>query len=429
MIKALILVQLWSLVVAGGAWFLQRDGSGRVGARFPAPNVWLTLIALALLPGVLYLIPFSKFISIPTTDIFEIFPAQISEFSTDSARPFNPLLVYIGLGIFLMARTLWRWSRLQGLPLVPTAEPDIFSTSATLPPLTLSWPRRAVVMPQGVEAQAALIRHERAHLRHNDAELTLLLLLLRDMMVRNPGISFLVQQWRLAIELRADRVATKELSATERKDYAAFLLDFQRPGAQRGEVLPCPTARLNSVPHRNAKMRLVGIIDGEPGAQKHRWTVALICASIMAATLGLTNAIATPGANATDEGSIQIAYARKTTLQLPANCPGLESDLKARGFEYETKEVTVNGQRVPISIVSLGIVIVGHDVRKDGTLHNVRVLKSTNQCFDDEAEKAVVQWLAEPQDFETKNAAIKLQFIMSAQSHEQLDKKLKAYLR
>ena len=168
MIKALILVQLWSLVVAGGAWFLQRDGSGRVGARFPAPNVWLTLIALALLPGVLYLIPFSKFISIPTTDIFEIFPAQISEFSTDSARPFNPLLVYIGLGIFLMARTLWRWSRLQGLPLVPTAEPDIFSTSATLPPLTLSWPRRAVVMPQGVEAQAALIRHERAHLRHND---------------------------------------------------------------------------------------------------------------------------------------------------------------------------------------------------------------------------------------------------------------------
>lgn len=53
MIKVLILIQLWSLVVAGIAWVLQRDGNGRVGARFPAPTIWLTLIVLSFLPGVL----------------------------------------------------------------------------------------------------------------------------------------------------------------------------------------------------------------------------------------------------------------------------------------------------------------------------------------------------------------------------------------
>lgn len=229
MIKALIIIHLWSLVVAGGAWGLQRDGKGRVGAHFPAPNIWFLLIMLCLLPGALYLIPFSKFISIPTTEAFEIFSTQASDFASDQAKPLNFLAMYIGLGVFLMGRTLWRWARLQGLPLAPTAESDTFITTAELPPLTLSWPRRAVVVPKGFEARAALIRHERAHLRHNDAEFTLLLLLIQDMMLRNPAMSYLVRQWRLAIELRADHEATKTLTAPQRKDYAALLLNIQRP--------------------------------------------------------------------------------------------------------------------------------------------------------------------------------------------------------
>lgn len=430
MINALIITHLWSLVVAGGAWVLQRDGNERVGARFPAPNVWLILIMLSLLPGALYFIPFGKFISIPTTEVFEILPAQISDLSTESARPFNVLLVYIGLGIALMGRTLWRWSRLQSLPLVPTAEPDVFSTPRALPPLALSWPRRAVVIPQGIEAEATLIRHERAHLRHHDAEFTLLLLLLQDVMLRNPGISFLVRQWRLSIELRADRAATKALSPSQRKDYAALLLNIQRPSTERGGALPCPTARLNSTPHRNAKMRLVGIMEDDPGAQKPRWRAAVLLTAIAASGIGFVSAAATASdARLNPEDYVLVDYITKAPLQLPVNCPGLENDLKNRGIAFEEIEVPLNGQLVSRHTINLGTVVLSHDVRRDGSVHNARVLSSTHPCFEPEAKAAIVQRMTAPQEFEIKGAAVKLNFIMLAETPEELNEQLKNYLR
>jgi len=109
MIKALILVHLWSLVVASGAWVLQRDGAGRIGASFPSPIVWLTLIVLSLLPGVLYLIPFDKAISFPALEILELIPIQANPSSTEGPAPINYLMIYMGLSIMLMSRTLWRW--------------------------------------------------------------------------------------------------------------------------------------------------------------------------------------------------------------------------------------------------------------------------------------------------------------------------------
>ena len=429
MIKALIIIHLWSLVVAGGAWALQRDGNGRIGVHFPEPYIWLALIMLCLLPGALYLIPFSKFISIPTIEAFEIFSLQAGDVPTDETRPLNFLALYIGVGGLLMGRTLWRWLRLQRLPLKPTAESDIFTTTAELPPLTLSWPRRAVVIRHGFEARAALLRHERAHLRHNDAELTLLLLLLQDLMLRNPGMSFLVRQWRLSIELRADRAATEKLTAPERKDYAALLLNIQRPTTRRGEALPCPTARLNSRPHRNAKMRLIAIMEDAPGAKKRRWGAALLVTPIGACALGLTSAMATAGPSVIDMKSSPIAYVDGTPLQLPASCPGLENDLKARGLTFEEKELTVNGQLVSQHIVRLGTVVLNHDVRRDGSIHNARILDSTHPCFEAEAKAAIAQWMAAPQEFEIKDAAVKLHFIMSADTPEKLNDKLKDYLR
>lgn len=318
MIEALVLVQLWSLVVAGIAWVLQRDGDGRVGAHFPAPNIWLVLIVLSLLPGALYLMPLSAAISLPKIEAIEILAIQISDNSTASAWSPNFLLVYMGLGGLLISRTLWRWSRLQGLPLAPTAEPDIFTTTAALPPLTLSWPRRAVVVPQGLETQSTLIRHERAHLRHHDAELTLLLLLLQDMTLRNPGMGYLVQQWRLAIELRADRAATRKLTAPERKDYATLLLNIQRPNGGGADTLPCPAARLKSAHHRNTKIRLVGIIENDPNTRERSWGAALLLTTIGASGLGLLSA----AASANDAGPIAddyvlVDYVTQTPLQMP----------------------------------------------------------------------------------------------------------------
>ncbi len=434
MIKALILVQLWSLVVASGAWVLQRDGSGRLGAHFPAPNTWLILIMLSLLPGMLYLIPFSSVISIPKIEAFEAFPIQVGDGAAASSRLPNLLTVYMGLGIFLMGRTLWRWSRLQGLPLAPTAEPDIFSTPAALPPLTLSWPRRAVVVPLGSENQAALIRHERAHLRYNDAELTLLLLLLQDVMLRNPGMSYLVRQWRLSIELRADRAATKMLTTPERKDYAALLLNIQRPTGSGRETLPCPTARITSTSHRNAKMRLIGIMEDAPGAKKHRWSAAVLSAFFAASGVGLLSAGATAndveaGAESGQVDYVQVDYVKRTFLQLPATCPGLIGDIKRRDVKVEDKELIVNGQLVSQHTMNLGTVVLSHDVRKDGSIHNSRVLASTHPCFEANATAAITKWIAGPKESETKNAVVKMHFVISGATFDELNDQLKNYLQ
>lgn len=429
MIEAIILIHLWSLVVAGGAWVLQRDGDGRVGASFPASNIWLILIGLSILPGALYLAPFGTAISMPKIEAFELLAIQVSDSSAEGPGFLNYLMIYLGLSLLLMSRTLWRWSRLQGLPLVPTAEPDIFTTTAALPPLTLSWPRRAVVIPLGLEAQPALMRHERAHLRHNDAELTLLLLFLQDVMLRNPGMSYLVQQWRLSIELRADHAATKMLTTSGRKDYAALLLNIQRPTRGGGGTLPCPTARLNSTRHRNSKLRLVGIMENEPSARKRRWSAALLLTFTGASVIGLLSAAASENVAVINAESGQVDYVKKTALQMPANCPGLIGDLKRRGIKFEEKEMTVNGRLVSQYTINLGTVVLSHDVRRDGSVYNPDILGSTHPCFEAEAKAAIVQWKADPQGSEIKNVAVKLHFVMSGATNEELNQQLKNFLQ
>lgn len=429
MIKALILVHLWSFVVAGGAWVLQRDGDGRVGASFPASNIWLILIILSFLPGVLYLMPFGAAISLPDIKILDLIPALVSESSAEGPGLLNYLTVYMGLSLLLIIRTLWRWSRLQSLPLAPTDEPNIFTTTAELPPLTLSWPRRAVVIPLGLETEAALVRHERAHLRHNDAELTLLLLLLQDMMLRNPGMIYLVRQWRLAIELRADHAATKMLTTSERKDYAALLLNIQRPSGG-GDALPCPTAWLGSTHHRNIKMRLGGILNNETNSRKCRWGAAVLLATIAASGIGLLTAAASQndtGKNAgfNPDDYILVNYIKQTPLQLPASCPGLIEDLKSRDFKFGEKEMTVNGRLVSQKTMNIGTVVLSHDVRRDGSVNNPRILSSTHPCFDANAKAALIQWMAEPQRSEIKNVAVKIHFGLLGATNEELNQKLK----
>lgn len=434
MIKALILAQLWSVVVAGGAWLLQRDGGGRVGTSFPTSNIWLILIVLSILPGVLYLVPFGAAISLPKIEAFELFPIQVSDSSAEGSGFLNYFTVYMGLSLLLMTRTLWRWSRLQGLPLVPTAEPDIFTTTAELPPLTLSWPRRAIVIPLGFEAQAALIRHERAHIHHNDAELTLLLLLLQDMMLRGPGVSYLVRQWRLSIELRADHAATKMLTRSERKDYAALLVNILRPTGEGGGTLPCPTAQLSSTRHRNVKMRLGEILKNEPKVRQRRWGVALLLTSIGASGVGLLSAaasknVAVINAESNQVDYVHVDYVKQTSLQMPANCPGLIGDLKSRGVKFEKKEITVNGRLVSQQTMNLGTVILSHDVRKDGSIYNPDILNSTHPCFEAEAKDAIVQWKADPQGSEIKNVAVKLHFVISGATNEELKLQLNDLLQ
>ncbi len=72
MIEALGLVHLWSLIVAVGAWYLQRDGDQGTGSRFPGPSAWAMLIWVSLLPGLIYPIPFSDYVILPQIPGLEV---------------------------------------------------------------------------------------------------------------------------------------------------------------------------------------------------------------------------------------------------------------------------------------------------------------------------------------------------------------------
>ena len=421
MIEALILIHLWSLVVAASARVSQRDRGKGAGGRFPTPRVWFLLIVLSVLPGVLYFMPFGEVLRIPDIEILDFIPTHVSERSAGDPGFFNPVLIYGGVGFLLMIRTLRSWSRLQRLPLVPTTESDVFTTTADVPPLTLSWPRRAVVLPSGFQTGSALVEHERAHLHHHDAELTLALLLLQDLILHNPGIRYLVEQWRLSIELRADRAATETLTASERKDYAALLLNLQRPRRNGVQTLPCPSAHHGSRHHRALKMRLGLIIGAEPGSGKQGWA-ALAVTFMGACAVGITASANTGIDKAMEVGPVILEYVRKTPLQMPANCVGLKTDdLKA-----VERPVTVDGRRLQRYVMKVGVVTLYHDVRTDGSVHNPRIAASTHPCFEAEAEAAVVQWIAESQGAAVKDAAAKLPFVISGATPDELRLQLDA---
>jgi len=425
MIEALVLVHVWGLIVAGIAWILQRDRGRRIGARFPSSNVWLILISLCLLPSIFYIMPFGTTISIPDIEALEFIPSQTIENSDTGLIAFNYFYIYLLVGLLLVARTLWQWFLLQRLPLTQTPEQDVFTTTSKVPPLTLSWPRSAIVIPHKMQGEAAVIQHERAHLAHRDAEVTLCLLLLQDLMLRSPGVSYLVRQWRLAIELRADQLATASLTKPERKDYAALLLNGLRSSEENDETLPCPTAKLNSSRGREIKIRLAGIVDERPDAPIRGWKTTLATTTVGASLLGLVGASAYGNARTLETYDERIEYFTLNSSNLPASCPGLaQEDLLA-----ELKETTIDGQLVSRHVMSLGVVIIRHEVLGKEQSKKLQVAYSTNSCFEAEAEAVVAQWANEPQVSEIRNAAVKVHFAISGDTREELDAQLASFLQ
>jgi len=429
MIKALILTHLWSLFIASGAWALQRDGKQRLGTYFPTPKTWLGLIGLCFLPGIISLLPVTMPMRLPAIEIFEVAAPPSGVEPSEKAWSINYLALYFVLGFLLASRTLFRWARLQCISVNPTGEPDVFTTSSNLPPMTRSWPRRAVIIPEGLHNQAALIRHERAHLRHHDAEITLCLLIVRDLLLRNIGLSYLVRQWRLAIEVRADHAATEMLSISERKDYAALLLNGLRSGGDHagGRTLPCPTAHLTSTRLRSVKMRLTEIMDNKSKPRKRRWVGAMLVAAIGAGTLGILSTLAIA-----DETKMNVAiphseitYVVRVPPKMPESCPGLDTnDIKIVG-----KNMWVDDGPKLQHVMTVGKVILRYDARADGGLENIRVVKSNHPCFESNAKAAVKQWIAKPQDKAVKNIEVMINFMVTGETHEELEPTLNRLLK
>ena len=176
-------------------------------------------------------------------------------------------------------------------------------------------------------------------------------------------------------------------------------------------------------------MRLTKIMENKPMARKHRWSVVLLLTTLGASMIGLMST-ATSSKNAVINAKFdRVDYVNRVPLQMPANCPGLLRDLKRDGIKFEKKERTVNGRLVSQQTMNIGTVVLSHDVRRGGSVYKPRIISSTSPCFEAEAKAAIVQWMAEPQEFEIKNVAVKLHFVIFGETTEELKQQLDSFVQ
>lgn len=62
-------------------------------------------------------------------------------------------------------------------------------------------------------------------------------------------------------------------------------------------------------------------------------------------------------------------------------------------------------------------------------MYNPYVEFSTDPCFKANAKGAIAGWSAEPQEFETKNVAVKMHFVISTENPEKLKLKSESFLQ
>ncbi len=423
MIKALLVTHFWSLFIAGFAWVLQRDGKGRLGGNFPQPGIWLGLIYLCVVPGIFSFVPVNPPYDMPSIESvgLNVIPTDVVEaFPTFS---FSVFWLYIFIASMFMIQTLWRWIKLQNLTVSPTDEPDIYLSSDNIPPLTLSWPRRIVLVPHGMETATGLVTHERTHLKHHDAELTLLMLLMRDFLLRAPGITYLVRQWRLAIELRADLAAITNCSRDERKIYAELLLNGLHPEKLKkdDQALPCPTAHLTSTRYRSVKMRLKNILENETPPRKVRWDYGVAIVTLATILVGAVSVSASPD----ETESEPVKFVQRFPPTFPKNCNGL--DLSTVEREFTTTSLPKGGMKNRHRM-TIGTVVHSFDVRTDGTLHNLKVISSNHACFEPHATTALKKALAEPQ-VEPRGGRLMTKFMFIDDSERENEEALRALIK
>ena len=420
MIRALIIFHIWSLVIAVVAWVLQKDSRKNIGDSFPQPAIWLGLIFICIALFTASLIPDSSSISWVASGGFisEIIPDQ-AEIKTTKLS-FNLLWFYFGIAGMFTTQTLWRWLKIQRLSVSSTTQANLFTTEENIPPLTRSWPKRGIIIPASLETETSLIAHEQAHMRFCDAEMTLLLLIIRDLSLRLPGISYLISQWRHAIELRADESATQNMSRQEREDYARLLLERLKPSKFQsgGKALPCPTAHLTSTRYRSVKMRLRRIIETKPKPHKMRWKVGIIAA--LTSTMGV-GYLAGP-VQAADQSDFK--YVTKIPPQMPSGCKGLDLN----SITITGKTIMIEGVETYLHLMEVGHVKASYDIQKDGSLDNISITESNHECFNDKALTALSQWQAEPQTSVRKNVQVRMTFQVTDEGHAELDKVLNQIL-
>jgi len=237
------------------------------------PNVWTYFIAISLLPllaafiiPLLNTVPFEWAINAKSVQTqIERMTEEFASFSGDLSLWTFGAYIYGAMAAFKVIGVVVRWTHLQLMPLSITETQGVYITDRDVPALALSWPKRCVVLPVTTEtlseeARCQIIAHERAHLKYNDAEITLIYLILQNIFWANPAMRWFVTGWRDAAEIRADRAVTAGTDMPARKAYAQMLISAM--AQENGErARQCPSAYLTSNSLRSVKIRLSEIVE------------------------------------------------------------------------------------------------------------------------------------------------------------------------
>jgi len=379
--------QIWCLLIGAMLFAFARR-------RSFDPNIWLTAIITAIGP-VFFSLIYTSFApgaaSSDLTVMSGIRNVVTPILSSDTAASFSfPFAAIYGvISIALVMRILWKWARLQIGSFEATPYEDVIVTDAELPPHALSWPRRKIVMSRAMwdglsrPQRSWIIMHERSHILNRDPETTLGLLCLRDLFWINPAIHWLVSQWRMSAEIRADRAVIDGQSTDTRHAYASLLLEAMHN--QKGEsALPCPSAYLTSNRKRSVKMRLNEIMSGKPRTRKPVIRTVFVLGSLAAIVSGTQtlNAFAAPSQ---DQDAKPI---KRVPPMMPASCPGLDiSDIKTEKFSPNA-----NQKFGEANFAIIGSVSVKFDVDMAGSPRNIEVTNSNHECFEKDSIDSVSKW-------------------------------------
>jgi len=189
-------------------------------------------------------------------------------------------------------------------------------------------------------------------------------------------------------------------------------------------------------------MRLTQIMQNKPNPRKRRWRTALLLTTLGSGVLGFSSISATAtdqnvtvqtGENTvrhvtfqTGENIDEIIYVNRTPPRMPTNCP----DLDPNAIDIQGKEITtLDGKSIYQHTATVGFVIMKYDAKPDGSTHNLRVVKSNHPCFEPEAKASVAQWMIEPQGKDIKDVLVVLRFMMTGETHEDLEGPLNKLLQ
>ena len=299
---ALIVTCAWT----GAIWFLSRLSCYFIPVLKYRSSYWLTMIIL-IICFILVLIIFSL---LPEKDI-PILSSYANSAWSGVNTPFdaegityqnnlvsssiNSVLIFLylaGVGInaarFIYSKNIVS-SSLKGAYKSEVAVDgvDIWITPKKVTPFAIGGFQPKIILPEELiikremEEWITVARHERAHIRRADTEVSTLISVVAILVWYSPFLHMINRNWRLASELACDQAALCQKEPGICKAYVSMLLDALREPTQ--QELSFPPASIITNRLRSEKMRINNILTGFSENKK----IGVLRVGILTATMAV----------------------------------------------------------------------------------------------------------------------------------------------